>query len=138
MGPVEYIIIGFPSREVISEIVPGLADLVQRDLIRIIDLVVIGKDDRGEVAVFEVDEDAELSAFTTLDGELGDYVGPEDIDHAAVAIEPGSAGLLLVWEDRWAAPLTDTMRRAGGVLIEGGRIPPELMDEAEAIVATAG
>ena len=100
IGPVEYIIIGFPGNRFTGEIVPALADLVEGGVIRILDLVVIGKDENGEVVVVEVDEDAELTVFTMLDGEVGDYIGPADIEHAAAGIEPGSSAALLIWEDR--------------------------------------
>ena len=136
IGPVEYIIIGFPGSEFAGEIVPALADLVQQDVIRILDLVVVSKDEAGEVTVLEVDEDGTVSAFMTLDGDLGDYLGPDDIEHAAAAIEPGATAALLIWEDRWAQPLADAVRNAGGVVIEGARIPQELMLEAAALAAS--
>jgi uncharacterized membrane protein len=136
IGPVEYIIIGFPGNQFTGEIVPALADLVAGGVIRILDLVVISKDEQGEVVVLEVDEDSELAVFTTLDGEVGDYVGDEDIAHAAAGIEPGSSAALLIWEDRWAAPLADAIHNAGGVVIEGARIPRELIAEAEALAAS--
>jgi uncharacterized membrane protein len=138
MGPVEYVIIGFPGNQFTGEIAPELARLIERDVVRIIDLVFIGKDDAGNVVVIEVDEDAGLSAFAMLDGEIGGVIGDEDVQHAAEAIEPGSSALLIVWEDTWAAPLVQAIRNSGGVLLEGSRIPAELMDDAEALLASGG
>jgi Family of unknown function (DUF6325) len=138
LGPVEYVIIGFPGSEFSGEIVPALADLVESGQIRIIDLVFVAKDDEGAIAVLEADEHEAVAVFSTLDGAVGDYLGLEDIEHAAAAIEPGSSAALLVWEDVWAAPFADAVRNSGGVLIEGGRIPVELMDEAEALASAHG
>jgi len=138
VGPVEYIIIGFPGNRFTGEIVPALADVVERGLIRIIDLVFVSKDEAGEVTVLEVDEDADVAVFNSLDGDVGDYIGPEDIEHAAAGIEPGSSAALLIWEDLWAAPLADAIHGAGGVVIEGARIPRELITAAEELASTAG
>jgi uncharacterized membrane protein len=138
IGPVEYIIIGFPGNQFRGEIVPELVNLVEKGLIRIIDLVVISRNDAGDVLVIEVDEDGDLSAmFATLDGEVGGAIGNEDIQHAAASIEPGSSAALLLWEDVWATPFVEAVRNAGGVLIEGSRIPHDLVEELESLLASA-
>jgi uncharacterized membrane protein len=138
-GPVEYIIIGFPGNQFSGEIVPALADLVEGGVIRIIDLVFVSKNDDGDVLVIEADEEhAAIAAFNTLDGEVGDYLGPEDIEHAAAAIENGSSAALLVWEDLWATPFVEAVRNANGVVLEGARIPAELIEAAEALAAVPG
>jgi len=138
-GPVEYVIIGFPGNEFKGEIVPALADLVDSGTIRIIDLVFVGKTQDGDVVTFEVDgEHADLEAYSALDGEVGEYIGDEDIAHAAAALEPGNSAALLLWEDVWAAPFVEAVRNAGGVLLEGARIPQELIEEAEALAESFG
>jgi uncharacterized membrane protein len=135
---VEYVIIGFPGNQFKGEIVPALADLVDSGTIRIIDLVFIGKSEDGDVVTFEVDGDhAELEVFNTLEGEVGDFINDDDIAHAASALEPGSSAALLLWEDLWATPFVEAVRNAGGVLLEGARIPRELIEEAEALAASA-
>ncbi len=134
----EYIIIGFPENDFSGEIAPALASLVDAGLIRVVDLVFASKGDDGSVTVLEVDEHDQLSAFTAIDGSVGDVIGPDDIDHAAESIANGSSVLLMLWEDLWAAPFGDALRRSGGVLIEGGRIPAELVDELETVLADAG
>src|SRR3954464_4152360 len=104
-GPVEYVIIGFPGNEFKGEIVPALADLVDSGTVRIIDLVFVGKTEDGDVVSFEVDGGhAQLEVFNSLDGEVGDFIGDEDVAHAAAALEPGTSAALLLWEDLWAAP----------------------------------
>src|SRR5215213_1644114 len=137
IGPVEYIVVEFPGNQFTGEIVPELASLVDRRLIRIIDLVFIGKTEAGEVVAMEVDEDEGLAVYTTLDGDVGGFIGEEDIRHAAAGIEPGSSAALLVWEDVWATPLAEAIRRAGGVLVEGSRIPHDLVEAAEAALDAA-
>jgi uncharacterized membrane protein len=138
IGPVEYVIIGFPGSQFSGEIAPELANLVESGVVRIIDLVFITKDEAGDVLVIEVDEDADLNVFAAIDGEVGGVLGDEDVAHAAEAIEPGSSALLLLWEDTWAAPLAQAIRNSGGVLLEGSRIPYELVEEAEELLASAG
>jgi uncharacterized membrane protein len=137
-GPVEYIIIGFPGNQFKGEIVPELVNLVEAGLIRILDLVVISRNEAGDVLVVEVDEDGDLSImFAALEGEVGGVIGNEDIQHAAESIEPGSSAALLVWEDTWATPFVQAVRNAGGVLIEGARIPHDLVEELESLLASA-
>lgn len=138
VGPIEYIIVGFPGNQFTGQIAPALADLIDNDTIRILDLVFISKDADGEVTAFEYDELEELAAFGDLDGEVGGLIGPDDIAHAAEGLEPNSSAALLIWEDTWAVPLVEAMRGAGGVLLEGGRIPHDLAEEAFAGLASAG
>jgi hypothetical protein len=130
IGPVEYVIIGFPGNQFNGRIAPALADLIGSGTIRILDLLFIGKDADGEVVAFEFDQLDELAPFAALDGDVGGLIGQEDIDHAAESLEPNMSAALLIWEDRWAAPLVDALRESGGVLIEGSRIPHELVELA--------
>ena len=136
-APLEYIIIGFPENNFSGEIIPELAALVDGGLIRIVDMVFVAKGDDGSAVVLEVDEHDHLSAFVALEGEVGGVIGPDDIEHAAESIASGSSVLVLVWQDLWAAPLADALRQAGGELIEGARIPAEIAEEVEAVLADA-
>jgi uncharacterized membrane protein len=137
IGPVEYIIVGFEGNRFTGAIVPELVALVDAGLIRILDLIVIAKDDDGTVVAIEVDEQDHLAVFEVLDADVGGIIGEEDIAHAGEAIEPGSSAALLIWEDLWAAPLVSAIRSSGGVLIEGARIPAELVEAADALLADA-
>jgi len=138
IGPVEYIIIGFPGNDFHGEIVPEISNLVENGVVRIVDLVFISKDEDGSFVVIEVDEDDGVSVFASLDGEVGGFIGDEDIAHAAASIEPGNSAALLLWEDLWAIPLVTAIRGAGGVVIEGSRIPHELIEAAEAQLDAVG
>jgi uncharacterized protein DUF6325 len=137
IGPVEYMIVGFPGNRFRGEIAPELAKLVNSGTIRILDLVFILKDADGSVATFEFDQLDELGAFADVDGEVGGLISKEDIEHAAALLEPNYSEALLVWEDVWATPFVDALRRADGVVLEGARIPRELIETAFSDLASA-
>jgi len=130
IGPVEYIVIGFPENHFTGAIVPALTDLVESGTIHIIDLVFVSKAADGTVTSFEFDALEELADYAGLDGEAGGLLNDEDIELAAEALEPNSSAALLVWEDTWAAPLATALREAGGVLLGGERIPHEIVQAA--------
>ena len=128
IGPVEYIVVGFPGNEFKGEIAPAIADLVESDTVRILDLVFITKDGNGDFGAVEFDEHDGLQAFTSIDGHVGGVISNEDIEHAAEALEPNTSAALLVWEDVWARPLLEALVDADAVLLEGGRIPHDLIE----------
>jgi Family of unknown function (DUF6325) len=132
MGPVEYIIVAFPGNEFTGEIAPELEALVSSGTIRVLDLIFIGKDADGSVVSFEIDELDAVAAFDGLDADVGGLISPEDIEHAAANLEPNSSAALLIWEDLWAEPFAQAVQRSGGVLLEGARIPGELLAAAMA------
>jgi hypothetical protein len=130
LGPVEYIIVGFPGNDFSGDIAPALAKLIESKTIRILDLLFVGKDADGNVLAFEFDELEALAPYTELDGDAGGMIGEADIAHAASALEPNSSAALLVWEDVWATEFADAVSASGGVLLEGGRIPKVLVEAA--------
>jgi hypothetical protein len=130
IGPVEYLILGFPGNNFTGQIVPELAKLIDSGLVRIIDLTFIIKDADGQVDVVEYDAVEELAAFAGLDAEVGGILTDEDVAYAAEALEPNSSAALLIWEDTWATPFAVAVRNANGVIIEGARIPREIIEEA--------
>jgi hypothetical protein len=138
IGPVEYIIVGFPGNQFNGEIAPELGKLVESGTIRILDLVFITKDADGEVSAVEFEDHADVALFNALEGEVGGLISNEDVEYAAVELEPNSSAALLIWEDVWATPFVEAMRNSGGVLIEGSRIPHDLIEAAEAELAAAG
>ncbi|MFJ8209317.1 DUF6325 family protein [Streptomyces sp. NPDC096033] len=125
MGPIDYLVVEFPGNRMTGEGFPLLIDLVDRGLIRILDLVFIRKDQDGSVAALEIadlDADGELD-LAVFEGASSGLLGQDDLEEAANAIEPGSSAGLLVYENVWAAPLAAALRRGGGQLVASGRIP---------------
>jgi hypothetical protein len=137
IGPVEYLILGFPGNNFTGQIVPELAKLIDSGLVRIIDLTFITKDAAGHVDVVEYDAVEELAAFAGLDAEVGGILTEEDVAYAAQGLEPNSSAALLIWEDTWAAPFAAAVRQANGVILEGARIPREFIEEAMGALSDA-
>ena len=137
IGPVEYIIVGFPGNEFNGEIAPELVALVESGTIRILDLIFIGKDADGSVIAFEIDELDAAVGFDRLPGEVGGLISPADIEYAAAALEPDSSAALLIWEDVWATRFAEAVRNSNGILLEGARIPHELIAPALAELPAA-
>jgi uncharacterized protein DUF6325 len=138
IAPVEYVVLAFPGNRFTGKVAPALRDLVEANTIRILDLVFITKDEHGAVDFFEFDELEDFAAFAHIDGEVGGLIGNEDIEYVSEGLEPNSSVALLVWEDVWAAPLFDTLLEAGGVLVEGGRVPHDLIESAVSGLAATG
>ena len=111
IGPVEYVILGFPDNKFTGQIAPELLKLVDGGLINIIDLTFISKDVEGTVTVVEFDAVEELAAFAGLDAEIGGILTDEDVAYAALSLEPNTSAALLVWEDTWAAPFASAVPR---------------------------
>jgi hypothetical protein len=138
MGPIDYLIVEFPGRRTTGAGLPLLVDLVDRGIIRILDLALIRKEADGTVvrlnlADLEQEEQADLAVF---EGASSGLLDQEDLDQTAAVIAPGSAAGLLVYENRWAAPFAAALRRGGGQLVASGRVPVQALlaalDAAEA------
>ncbi len=128
-APVEYLIVAFPGNKFQGEIAPALAELVESETIRIIDLAFVAKDAEGNVAAFEVsDLDPDVqAALEEMGAEPTGLFSEEDLMAAAEELDPESSAALLVWEDLWAGRLADAIRDAGGELYDLGRIPHEIV-----------
>ncbi len=124
MGPIDWILIeakGPPT----GAAAPYLLDLVERGLIRIIDLLLVNKDAEGTLTVLEladIDGDGELD-LTVFEGVRSGVLGEEDVAEAAEALETDTTGLFMLYENAWAAPFATAVRKAGGQLVASGRIP---------------
>ena len=137
MGPIDYLLVEWPGRQPNGEVAPHLVDLVDRGVIRILDLAFVAKDEDGSVAGLELadlgDGAAELEVFA---GASSGLLGEDDLEQAAGALEPGTSAALLVYENTWAAPFAAAVRRSGGQLVASGRIPVDdvlaALDAAEA------
>jgi Family of unknown function (DUF6325) len=134
-GPVEYLVFAFPDGNVSDELAAELSSLVDKSVISILDAVVVTKDVAGDVLAAEFDEFGDLSAFLEIDGEVGGLIGPDDISFVGEELDPGVTAVVLLVEDLWAAPLADALDRSGGLLLEGARIPRDLVDAAVADLA---
>jgi uncharacterized membrane protein len=125
MGPVDYIVVEFPQAKFNGEAFPLLMDLVDRGLIRILDLAFVAKREDGRITAMDlrdVDSSGEFD-LTVFEGASSGILGEDDLSEAAQAMEPGSAAAVLVYENVWAGPFAAAVRRAGGQLVASGRIP---------------
>jgi hypothetical protein len=138
LGPVDWIVVEFPGSRFNGEMAPALRDLVERDLVRVLDLLVLKKDADGTLEAFELSDldPAEIGELRTYEAELATLLSEEDVTAIAEAIEPGNSAAVLVWENSWAAPFASAVRRSGGQLVASGRIPIQaLLAAVEADVA---
>ena len=139
MGPIDYLIVEWPGRQPKGEAAPHLIELVDRGLIRIIDLAFIAKDEDGNVTRLEIaDIGDEIEAFADFDGASTGLLSEDDTGEAANALEPGTSAALLVYENLWAAPFASAVRSSGGQLVASGRIPvQDLIDALDAAEAAS-
>jgi hypothetical protein len=145
MGPIDYILIEWPGRQPTGEAAPILVDLVERGIIRVLDLAFIAKAEDGSVAGLEIAElGQEVEELKVLAGASSGLLTEDDHAEAAEALQPGTSAALMVFENRWAAPLASALRRSGGQLVASGRIPVqailaalEAAEEAEAASTTS-
>jgi len=136
MGPISYLIVEFPGNKMTGEGFSALVDLVDRGLIRILDLQFVTVRDDGSVAAIELtdlDSDGELD-LTIFEGASSGLMDQSDFDDAANALQPGSSAGILIFENRWAIDFVQGIRRGGAELVAAGYIP--LDDLAASLDAT--
>ncbi|HET6668319.1 MAG TPA: DUF6325 family protein [Intrasporangium sp.] len=124
-GPIDYLVVEFPGNRMTGEGLPLLVDLVDSGIIRILDLVFVRRDLDGSVTAMEIsdfDGDGALD-LAVFEGASSGLIGQDDIEESASVIEPGNSAGLLIYENRWAAPLAAALRRGGAQLVASGRIP---------------
>jgi hypothetical protein len=124
-GPVDYLIVEFPGSKFNGEIAPALIDLVDRGIVRVLDLIMIVKEKDGSFDAIELSDldDSVAGELLRLETEVAELLSEEDVVSLAAAIEPGSTAALLVYENKWAAPFAAAVRHSGGQLVANGRIP---------------
>jgi hypothetical protein len=129
LGPVDWMVIEFPGSQFNGQISPALADLVDRDVVRVLDLVILKKDDDGSLEAFELSDldDSETGELRTYEAGLAMLLSEDDVTAVAEALEPGSTAGVLVWENTWAAPFGAAVRNSGGQLVASGRIPTQAL-----------
>ena len=139
MGPVDYIVLEWPDRQPNGEVFPMILELVDRGIIRILDVAFITKDADGAIAGLELDAlEDEAGRFREFEGASSGLLDDDDLQDAAAALRPGTSAAVLMWENRWAAPIAVALRRSGGELVASGRVPIQALvaslDATEAVV----
>jgi hypothetical protein len=138
MGPISYLIVQFPGNKMTGEGFPILVDLVDRGLIRVLDLVFVTRDTDGSVRAIELsdlDHDGQLD-LSVFEGASSGLLDSSDLADAESVIDPGSSAAVLIFENRWATSLTQALRRGGAELVAAGYIPQEAI--AASLDATDG
>lgn len=129
LGPVDYLVVEFPAEKAdfSGAMAAELTSLVDRDIVRVLDLLLLRKDPDGSVEAAELHEvdDSEIGQLRALEADAALLLAEEDIEAIGKALEPGSVGAVLVWENKWAAPFGSSVRRSGGQLVASGRIPAQ-------------
>lgn len=129
LGPISYLIVEFPGNKMTGEGLPALVDLVDRGLIRVLDLMLATRDADGTlraVDITDIDGDGTLD-LAVFEGASSGLLDESDLADAAPAIEPGSSAGILVYENRWAIPFVDALRRGGANFVAAGFIPQDAL-----------
>jgi hypothetical protein len=140
LGPIDVVVIAYPAdAPMTGEAVPLFIDLVERGIIRVLDAMFVTKDEDGTFSGFDATDldDKGVGDFTVFEGASSGLLGGEDAAAAAEAIEPGSAAVMIVYENRWAAPFVAAVRRNGGVPVAFERIPVQDVIDALDAAETA-
>ena len=125
MGPIDYIVLEWPGRQPKGEVAPMILDLHDRGIIRILDIALMVKGEDGSVAALDLGaaEGNGGGGFSDFEGASSGLLGQEDLEEAAAALAPGTSAAVLLWENRWAAPVAVALRKSGGQLVASGRLP---------------
>jgi len=142
LGPVDYLVVEFPAGEqnFTGEMAAELVKLVDAGTIRVIDVLILDKNEDGSVDATELSDIEQLGELQSLEAQLAELLAADDVDHLAASMEPGSTAGVLIFENLWAAPFASAARRSGGQLIANGRIPIQAIIasiEAEPVGATS-
>src|SRR4026209_1169998 len=143
LGPVDYLVVDFPAgaSNFTGEMAKELLALVDAGTIRVIDGLILTKNEDGTVEPMELSDVGELGELEAVEAQLADLLAEEDVKNLANAMEAGSSAGVLIWENLWAAPFASAARRSGGQLIANGRIPIQAIIasiEADEALATEG
>lgn len=129
MGPVDFLVVEFPGNRMTGEAFPLLVDLVDKGIVRILDMRFVRKDLDGSVVAVEIAQmdDGSGLGLSVFEGASSGLLGQDDLDDAGNALEPGNAAAILVYENLWAAPFARALRRSGAQMVAGGRIPVQAL-----------
>ena len=125
LGPIDYIVVEFPAgaSSFTGEMSEALLSLVDAGTIRVVDVLILTKNEDGSVDAMELSDIEQLGPLQRVEAQLAELLAAEDVEHLAAAMDPGSTAGVLIWENLWAAPFASAARRSGGQLIANGRIP---------------
>jgi hypothetical protein len=141
LGPIDIVVIAYPAdAPMTGEAVPIMLDLVERGIIRVLDVLFVMQNEDGTFSGFEATDlsDKGVGDFKEFEGATSGLLGEDDVATASQSLEPGSAAVMIVYENRWAAPFAAAVRRNGGVVIDNQRIPvQDVVDALDAVEATA-
>ncbi len=132
LGPISYLIVEFPGNKMTGEGFAILLDLVDRGVIRILDLMFVTRDSGGSMRALElqdIDHDGQFD-LAVFAGASSGLLSESDLSEAASVIEPGSAAGILIFENRWATPFIQALRRGKAELVSAGYIPQTHLAEA--------
>jgi uncharacterized protein DUF6325 len=131
LGPVDYVVVGFPADK--ADFSGAMADelkkLMESGTVRVLDLLLVTKDDDGSISVAELrdHDDSLVGELRSLEADLSLMLAIEDVERIGGDLELGSAAAVLVWENTWAAPFASAVRHSGGELLAMGRIPTQAL-----------
>ena len=143
LGPVDYLVVEFPAgaSNFTGEMAAELVALANAGTIRVVDVLILTKNEDGSVDATELSDIEELGELEAIEAQLAELLAEDDVAHLAAAMDPGSTAGVLIWENTWAAPFAAAARRSGGQLIANGRIPIQAIIasiEADEALATEG
>jgi Family of unknown function (DUF6325) len=128
MGPIDYVVLEWPGRQPKGDAAPLILELVDRGIIRILDIALMVKAEDGSIAAIDLGElEGDGAGFAQFQGAATGLLSQEDLEEAANALQPGTSAAVLMWENRWAAPVAIALRRSGGQLVASGRIEIQAM-----------
>ena len=132
VGPIDYVLVEFPAgtRDFGGELARELASLVDAEMIRILDMLILEKDDAGHVEAYEVEELGDRQQLRAIERELAEILAADDVGRLAEVLTPGSVAGVLIWENVWAAPFAAAARESGGELVATGRLTPRAVVDA--------
>ncbi|HET6443699.1 MAG TPA: DUF6325 family protein [candidate division Zixibacteria bacterium] len=138
-GPIDFIALEFKTDQLTGESLPALLELIQKQIVRVIDLVIIRKDQEGHYQVLEIEELAPdiLAIFDPLEIEISGIIQVEDIELIAEAMEDNTTAALLLFENLWAIKFGEAVTRSSGRMVMFDRIPFEVVNETLEIFAQA-
>jgi hypothetical protein len=137
LGPIDYVVLEWPTGGPSGEAAPMIVDLVDKGMIRILDCAFVAKGEDGSTGTLDLGAFSNDNSFGEFEGASSGLLGEEDLEEAAAVLNPGTVAAVLVWENRWIAPIAAAVRRSGGELVASGRIPAEAVLETLDVVEAA-